>query len=120
MASPLSGSLATVIYKAFKALFLDATLSRDTLTPGSPDVSFDPPSPNTATYACKAMVQDYSEHDRLAGLVAQSDRRILILAGSLTVTPTNQDRITIQNQTYVISEVSTDPALAVWTCKAGI
>jgi len=119
VANPLAGSLAKTIGNAMKGLFLDATLLRDTASSNSPDIDpFDPPAPSTTSYSCKAIHDEYSEHDRLAGLVGQGDRKVLILAHSLSVTPINGDRITIRGRTLLITDVSTDPALAVWTCKA--
>jgi hypothetical protein len=50
-------------------------------------------------------------------LVDAKDRKVLILAASLEVTPEPGDRITIQNITFVIQNVSTDPATAVGECR---
>lgn len=118
MTSPLSGSLATSIYKAMKGLFIDATLTRDTASTNSPDVDrFDPPAPTSTNYACKAIVETYREQFRLDGLVQANDRRVLILANSLSVTPTVNDRVTIRGIVFTVIAVETDPALAVYTCQ---
>lgn len=120
MTSPLEGSLATAIYNGMKGLFLDATLSHDSVAPGSPpgddfDLAF-----TTTTHACKAIVELYSEMTRASGYASLSDRRIIILNQSLAVIPVPNDRITIRNATYTILEVDADPALATWTCKARV
>ncbi len=117
MVSPLSGPLASLIYTGMKALFLDATLSRDTFAVTSPDVSFDPAAPTTADYACKAIVEVYALKWRQDGLIKQNDRRVMILANSISVTPTVGDRVTISGTTFTLQDVETDPATAVWTCQ---
>lgn len=117
VASPLEGSLARTIGAAFGNLFLTATLSRD-VSPDSPAYdAFDPPAPVTQTYACKAIVEKYSDYYRSNGLVDARDRKVLILATSLAVTPQPDDRVTIQGVTFVLSEIATDPARAVLECK---
>jgi hypothetical protein len=59
--SPLSGSLARTIGRAFNKIFLDATLTRDVASSNSPDIdSFDPPAPTQVTYTCKAIRDTYA------------------------------------------------------------
>jgi hypothetical protein len=118
MTSPLSGSLAKTIGSAFKGLFLDAVLTRE--TPGTGGDPFDPPPPVVTTYSCKAVVEAYSDYFRKSGLVNAADRKVLILAASLAVKPQAGDRVTIQHITFTLSEVSTDPATAVWECRGAM
>ncbi len=114
MTSPLAGSLAKTIGSAFKNLFLDATLTRD----GPPTGPAYDPTPGAAeSYSCRAIVEVYSASYRASGLVQINDRRVLILANSLGVRPLPGDRVTIQGVTFVVQEVETDPATAVWTCR---
>lgn len=118
MTSPLQGALAAKIGKAFgKALFYDAVLTRE--TPGTPDPSspWIPGTPTTATYACKAIVDTYSDFAVANSLVDAQDRKVLILATSLSVAPTDLDKVTIRGATYRIISVDTDPADAVWECQ---
>ena len=117
MTSPISG-LAATIYAAMKDIFLDATLARDALTTGSPDVSFDPSAVTTTSYSCKAIRDTFSKYEMASNLVKVGDVKILILEGSLSVTPQSQDRITISSETFTIKQVDTDPATAVWVCTA--
>lgn len=115
MSSPLTGSLAKTVGSAFKTLFLDASLLRN-VSVISPDPA-DPPPPTVATYACKAIVEAYSDYYKTNGLVDAKDRKVLILATSLGVRPEPGDRVTIGGITFTLQDVSTDPAEAVWTCK---
>lgn len=115
MTSPLTGSLARTIGNAMAGLFLDAVLTRD--APGVGGDPFDPPAPVATDYRCKAIVEAYREQFRLDGLVEQNDRKVLILANSLSIRPAAGDRVTISGITFTVIEVSTDPAEAVWTCR---
>lgn len=125
MTSPLSGGLARTIGKAFKNLFLDATLTRDGATTGP---SYDPVQGTPTVYTCKAIAQAYSTGMQGTGLVGSTDMQILILATSLAVTPQPLDRVSIPSQGKVGTivpantagqqAVSTDPANAVWECRA--
>ncbi len=118
--SLLTGEIAAIVYGAFKDIFLDAVLTRDTPSTNSPDVDrFDPPLPTSTTYACKAIVEMYSQRLRQDGLIKANERKVLILANSISVTPEPDDRITIRGITFTICKdgVGTDPALAVWECR---
>lgn len=115
MTSPLSGSLAHTVGNAFKTLFLDAMLIRD-VPVISPDPA-DPLPPQNAKYGCKAIVEGYSDYYRTNSLVDAKDRKVLILAASIGVRPEPGDRVTINNITFTLQDVSTDPAEAVWTCR---
>lgn len=112
MASPLSGALAAQIYKGMKALFLDATYTVD--VPGTITDPADPPAPTTTDYACKAIVETYSDYYSKNELVQDGDRKVLILANSLSVQPVVNSRITISGITFTTIKVDTDPATAVW------
>jgi hypothetical protein len=98
-----------------KGLFLDATLTRD--VDGTITDPADPPAPSATDYTCKAIVETYSDYFRKNGLVDAKDRKVLILADSLSVTPAPNDRVTISGVTFTVMEVDTDPATAVWECK---
>lgn len=117
MTSPLTSQLASQIYKAMKSTFLDATLTRDTIT-SSPDYDpADPPAPIPVTYSCKAIRDNYSAYDMLNSMIATGDAKLLILAGSIAVTPQGNDRITIQGTMFSIINVKTDPAVALFECQ---
>lgn len=114
MASVLD-SLPATINSAFKNLFYDAVMIVEVLQ-DSPDPA-DPLPPIQTPYPCKAIVQAYSDYFRKSGLVSAKDRKVLILANSVAVKPTPGMRVTIQNVTFTIQDVSTDPATAVWECR---
>lgn len=117
MTSPLLGSIASAIYSGLKGIFLDATLTRDTFTSVSPDVAFDPANPTQTTYTCKAINDKTRTFTTADGLESRRSASILILANSLSVTPTDGDRVTIRSTTYRLGLVEIDPAQACWICE---
>lgn len=123
MASPLAGSLAKTIGGAFKGLFLDATLSRTSSAAGAND--WTPGAATTTDYTCKAIHDKWGAIWLSGGLVAADDVKLLILAASVTVKPMAGDVVTIRGEAFTIVSdggskpaVETDPAQAVWTCRA--
>lgn len=122
MASPLIG-LPKTVYKAFKGIFLDATLTRDG---ANSTAAYDPTTATATTYTCKAIAQDFSTGVQGLGLVGASDISILILASSLAVQPEALDRIAIPSQGISgvvyggqsgMKAVTSDPARATWVCR---
>lgn len=128
MASPLQGSLAATIGRAFNSLFLDATLTRDMFVTNSPDDSFDPPTPTPTDYACKAMRATYGLGYLRDSLVEAGDVKIVILQTSLSIDPLPGDRIIILGfggpwtivpaNSSGLGAVTADPANAIWQCRA--
>lgn len=120
MASPLSGSLAATIGKAFNKLFLDATLTRDVPQDSPAPEPGNPPVLVAVDYSCKAIVSEFSDFYKLQSLVQGNDRKILVLAASLSVEPKEGDRISIQGQTHSVVSVGSDPAKATWELRATV
>ncbi|MFG1413465.1 hypothetical protein V5G24_20355 [Xanthobacter sp. VTT E-85241] len=124
MASPLIG-LPKTIGKALSGVFFDAVLARDVAAAGAN--AWTPGTITTTEYACKGLNDAWSSYQRAGGLVAGADRKILILASTLAVTPQEGDRITIQGATLTLVSdggsqpaVTTDPATAVWMCRGRV
>ncbi len=118
--------IAATINSAFQNVFYDAVLTRLVPTAG-PD-AHTPGVPQEVDYPCKALREEYSAGYRLQGLVADTDFKIKILAAGLATVPEPGDRITIAKQNVVGTivpantagqqAVKTDPATAVWDCRA--
>lgn len=118
MASPLEGSLAISIGKAFNKLFLDAVLSRDVAVDSPAPEPGEPANVVPVQYPCKAIVEEFSDYYKLQNLVQANERKILVLADSLNTEPRQNDKITIRNKTYTVVSISTDPAKATWELRA--
>jgi hypothetical protein len=119
MASVLD-TLAATIKTALSSTFAAATLTRH--VEGTIVDPADPPAPSEAEYVCRALIEDYSIRMKAEGLVQSEDRQVLILAGSLSVTPIVNDTVTIgdgphSGETFTLMSIGTDPARAVWMCR---
>lgn len=104
-------------------IFFDATLIRDTAA--SAAAAWDSGAVTSVNYPCKAIHEMWAASLMASGLVNIDEVRVLILATSLSVEPKPLDRITIRNETFTIvpmgsgrAPVMTDPAQAVWDCRA--
>lgn len=117
MTSPLQGSLAAQIGTAFSGLFYAATVNVTTTATPDPSTPWIPGAATTIAHDCKGMVDEYDAYHVANSLVAADDRKVLILASSLDITPTEAMTVTIRGTTYQILRVSTDPALAVWELR---
>ncbi len=118
MVSPLIGLSATV-YKSFKSIFLDATLTRDGANSGH---AYDPDTATATVYPCKA-IAEYTTGTSGTDMAGAADAKVTILANSLSVQPEPMDRIAIAVQGFsgVIANdpkaVVSDPAKATWQCR---
>jgi hypothetical protein len=124
MASPFA-SMARTMGKALSPIFFDAVLTR----PGVPTgPAYDPTPGAPTTFKCKALYEEYSAGARGQNLVGEKDVKVMILAASLATEPSSMDIIEIQAQSIkgciaapgsgAVLPVQTDPARAVWTCRA--
>ena len=118
MTSPLEGSLAKTIGKAFNNLFLSATLSREVAIDSPAPEPGEPAQTVTQEFNCKAIVEEYSDYYKLQNLVQANERKILVLADSLNTEPKQNDKITIRSKTYTVVSIGTDPAKATWELRA--
>lgn len=103
------------------SLFLNAIYTVDGAATGP---AYDPTPGASTDYPCKAIFDEWGAYYRSAGLVSASDRKVLVLADTLPVTPVEGGRITIDGVTLTVASngegqpaVSTDPAKALWTLR---
>jgi hypothetical protein len=91
-------------------LFADCTLSRESIASDGRG-GF---SPSTeSVYTAKGLILDYSDFVRASsGSIRQEDRRVILLAEGLEVTPRPSDIVTIDGRDWRAIAVSSDPAKA--------
>ncbi len=65
---------------------------------------------NNTDYAVNGLIESYSEFHVAQGLVKAGDRRIIIAAGSLSVTPSQGDTLILGGQNLLIINVKSDYA----------
>ena len=66
------------------------------------------------SYPCKALVDDYSDMRRATAGIPAHDRKIIILAASLSVAPAVGHTINAEGRDWQIVALSRDPAKATW------
>ena len=69
-------------------------------------------------YTCQGMREEYSKEMISGGVVEKNDQKILILQDSLDVTPSTDDEITVNGDTYTVIDFEQDPAGALWEVQA--
>jgi len=110
--------IAKEIAKAVAPGMLPATLTR--VTPGTRTAaSSSGTTPTTTSHAARGLVDDYTDFEMDGTLVQRGDRRILLVANSITglAFPRPGDRITILDTIYTVVRVKSDLALATYTCQ---
>lgn len=116
MTNPLFGSLASDIYSAFNTtLAYDLTLTSITETESSTGSISQSESDSTV----RGLVVEYDNYMKYEGKVPDGARRCIVFQNSASVAPKMQDRITpaegpFAGEKFVASEVSQDPAGAIW------
>lgn len=113
MTTPLAGSLAKTVGRAFAATFFPATLTR-----------------GQTIYRCKAIFTEYSTGQAAEGVLTGNDCTVLVLATTLATEPVSGDIVSIsgarfaKGQSFVVLSllpgkpaVVGDPAGATWTLR---
>ena len=125
MAGLLEGQIAKAIYDGFKGKLLKGTLTR-----AAPDRATgldelgDPNSTVASSWPCQGFADNYSEFFRATAGIPDTDLSVSIFAASLPagVKPQKDDRATLKDRgvstTYQLRSASTDPATALWVCRA--
>lgn len=116
MTSPLETQIKNAIYAGFKGLLLTGTLRRASPNPtvdgkGDATYSYD-------THSVEGIVDTFSEYQKAKAGIPESDVKILILAGSTSLTPQKDDQLKFRTTWYQARAVETDPAGATWTIQA--
>lgn len=115
MTSPLKGPIAKVVGQALKSTLYPIAVNK--VTGGG---EYDPETggvtpPTITAYACRGFVDSYSSYEIANGIAQATDRKVLILATTLAITPNPAtDTVTANGQTLTIIGVKSDPAGATW------
>lgn len=110
-------SLPGTINSALGGMMRDATLTKVSARTSDGRGGF---TNTTTTHTCKALVSDYSAFVRGQLGIPSNERKVLVLAASVTpaavVAP--GDKITIQGRTWDVVEVTSDPANATYEARS--
>lgn len=117
MASLFESQIADLIYKGFKGKLLTGTLRRETSS--SLDSYGDPASPTVTSYDFEGIREDFDAAYAARAGIPITDVKILIIAGSIEVQPTKDDKVFIRNRWHQVRRIiSIDPASATYTLQA--
>lgn len=116
MPSPLQGGIAKTIGKALGGVMYPVTLSRVTDSVYDPDTATVIPG-TSESFPARGMVDNWGAYHLANQLVQAGDRKVTILAASLSTTPAAGDAVTADGQTWQVIAVQSDPAKAVWTLQ---
>ena len=116
MASILD-SIASEIAKGFKGKLRSGTLRRAVPATGVDEFG-DANAGTYATYTCEGVVSDYSAFYQQVAQIPDTDIRLLLIAGSMSVSPKQDDQVNMDGRWYQVRRVRTDPATAAWDCQA--
>ena len=117
MVSLLESKIKDLIYAGFKGQLLTGTLLR-TSEGTSVDSYGDPTGTTTTEYTMEGIVDTYNAFYKTQAGIPDSDVKILIIAGSLSVTPQKDDYVEFRDVWYKVRQVSKDPANATWELQA--
>ena len=117
----LDGQIASAIYAGFKNKLLKGTLRRRTaiVTMGLDELG-DAVRTESTDYACQGFVDEYSEFFRATAGIPDTDLKVCVFAKSLPsgVRPLKDDLVKFGSVWYQLKIVNTDPATALWECRA--
>ena len=112
MTSPLAGGLAKQAAAALKPLLLPATYTY--IEPGAYDPDTGTSTETLTDYPCRGFLETYSTYTQAARFLAPTVRKVIVLAQTLAVTPSLNDRVTVQGETFTVKRIDSDPARATW------
>lgn len=107
----LDGGIQTIVNGAADFLMLDVTFTtvvEGAYVPGTGQVNVE------TNYACRGFVEEDAKRYIDLGLVQRGDRVITLLQPSLSVTPSDGDKVTIRSVVSTVQSVAQDPAEATW------
>lgn len=109
----LDGDIKSTVNSALSGIMLDLTIRRQEGGSYDPKTFSDTNSPQT--YSAKGMIEDYDDELIDGSLITEKDRKILILAESLSIEPETSDEIIDPDgNEFSIVRVKSDPAGATW------
>ncbi len=117
MTSPLKGPIARTVGQALRGVMYPVTVSRTTggyYDPGTGGVV-----PGTTTdHTARGFIDSFSSYEIANNIVLAGDRKVLILATTLPITPNPAtDTVAANGATLTIISVRSDPAGATWVLQ---
>ena len=117
MVSPLDRLVKDAVTAGFKGQLLDGTLRRETVA--SVNDLGDADTPTVTMYTFNGIRESFNAAFAASAGIPVTDIKILVIAGSLSVDPLQDDKIKIRDQWHQVREVlARDPANATFVLQA--
>jgi hypothetical protein len=119
--SLLTGEIAALISEGLAAADLGYPITLERYTPGTPDPlePWEPVAATSVAWSTRGFEDKFTDYYVSRGVIRQGDRLIYLVAHTLATTPVEGDvLISRDGEPFVIIEVRTDPARALWECHA--
>lgn len=110
--------IKSVIAATFKGQLAVGTLTKVALDVRDPD-NLTQPYRTETSYTFDGTIEDYTESQMAGTSIQVGDRKVIVLAGTLSspVVPAPNDKITMESSVYKIVAIKRDPAGATYTCQ---
>lgn len=113
----LDGDIAKAIFAGFKGRLLKGTLRKETTS--GVDEYGDALVSTPVTYSIEGFTDEYTAFYKAQAGIPDTDLKACFFAESAPgVTPGKDDKIKFRSTWYQVREVDTDPATALWICRA--
>lgn len=117
MASPLEAQIKKAIYQGFRGKLLKGTLRRE--QPSSVDTLGDEVQGAPATYSFEGIRENFDAAYAAKAGIPVTDVKILIIAGSISVEPKQNDKVQIRGAWHQVRRIlAIDPASASYSLQA--
>jgi len=118
MASLLESAIKDKIYAGFKGKLLTGSLRREAVSGGLDDYG-DPVATTATTFSFEGIRETFDAAYRKRAQIPDTDVKVLIIAGSLSVTPKQGDKVLIRDVWHEVRRIlAIDPANASYTLQA--
>jgi hypothetical protein len=118
MPSILEGELADAVNEAMELANVPRTIVITRTEYGPPPEPGEPGEEVTTEYQCRGWTEAYDD-DALAGtLIDAKDVRIVVLATSIAIVPTDTELVTIEGRLFTIINVKRDASGALYFLQA--
>lgn len=112
----LDGDIKASVFQAAQSVFLDFVVRNPNQGTYDKDAQAFTGSSTPTSYTCKGIVEDYTNREREESNITEKDRKILILAGSISVMPKQGWEVEDNdgNKYEIVGPIKTDPAGATY------
>ena len=116
--TPLRGSIARTVARALSPIAIPITYKEVTQVPVDEAQPWLGMTERVVRHACRGWVESFSRFEVTRSLVEATDRKVVVLADTLAVQPSETGRVVVDGESLSIASVRSDPARATWGIQA--